>query len=197
MERAILFTGIGGQGVQLAAQILARAAVVEHRQALLFGSYGGTMRGGQTDSTLLVGDAPIAGAPIVSRAWAGLGMHPGFFPGVASKLEPGAVVCLNASLFEDALPAPAVEPPWRVYRFEATRLASELGSGQAGSLVLLGAFAGLTGLVSLDSLLVALSASLPERRREHLPLNESALRRGYEEAPRGAAPAWPDSERAA
>ena len=31
MEREILFTGIGGQGVQLAAQVLARAAVLEGR----------------------------------------------------------------------------------------------------------------------------------------------------------------------
>ena len=36
MEREILFTGIGGQGVQLAAQVLARAAIAEGRlQALL------------------------------------------------------------------------------------------------------------------------------------------------------------------
>ncbi|MEM7413397.1 MAG: 2-oxoacid:acceptor oxidoreductase family protein [Myxococcota bacterium] len=197
MERAILFTGIGGQGIQLAAQILARAAVAEGRHALLFGSYGGTMRGGPTDSTLLVADAPVTGTPIVSRAWAGLGMHPSFFPAVAAKLEPGAVVCVNASLFEDGLAEPQIEPPWRVFSVEATRLASELGAGRAGSLLLLGAFANATALVSLDALVAAMDATLPARRREHRELNEAALRRGFEVTPHAVAPAWTSSERAA
>ena len=37
-----MLSGIGGQGVQLAAQVLARAAMREGRFVLLFGSYGGT-----------------------------------------------------------------------------------------------------------------------------------------------------------
>jgi len=32
MERELLITGIGGQGVQLAAQVLARAATLEGRE---------------------------------------------------------------------------------------------------------------------------------------------------------------------
>ena len=68
IEREILFTGVGGQGVQLAAQVLARAAVLEGRHVMLLGTYGGTMRGGNTDATLVVADAPISTPPIVSRA---------------------------------------------------------------------------------------------------------------------------------
>jgi S-adenosyl methyltransferase/Pyruvate ferredoxin/flavodoxin oxidoreductase len=45
VERELLMTGIGGQGVQLAGQLLARAAVSTGRQVLMFGSYGGMMRG--------------------------------------------------------------------------------------------------------------------------------------------------------
>ena len=74
IEREVMLTGIGGQGVQLAAQVLARAAVREARQVMLFGSYGGTMRGGQTDSTLVVADGPLATPPIVSKLWAAVGL---------------------------------------------------------------------------------------------------------------------------
>ena len=56
MERELMLTGIGGQGVQLAAQVLARAATLEGREVMLFGSYGGMMRGGNTDATLVVAD---------------------------------------------------------------------------------------------------------------------------------------------
>ena len=75
MERELILTGVGGQGVQLAAQVLARAAVVEGRFVMLLGTYGGTMRGGNTDSTLVVADEPITAPPIVSRVWAVVAMH--------------------------------------------------------------------------------------------------------------------------
>ena len=57
-EYELLVTGIGGQGVQLAAQVLARAATLEGRDVMLFGIYGGTMRGGNTDGTVVVGRRP-------------------------------------------------------------------------------------------------------------------------------------------
>jgi len=42
MERELMLTGIGGQGVQLAAQVIARAATLEGRSVMFFGVYGGT-----------------------------------------------------------------------------------------------------------------------------------------------------------
>ena len=67
MERELLITGIGGQGVQLAAQVLARAATLEGREVMYLGLYGGMMRGGNTDSTVVVADAPILAPPVVSQ----------------------------------------------------------------------------------------------------------------------------------
>ena len=46
-ERELALTGIGGQGVQFAAQVMSRAAIAEGRQVMMFGSYGGMMRGGK------------------------------------------------------------------------------------------------------------------------------------------------------
>ena len=62
MERELLMTGIGGQGVQLAAQLIAKTATRFGRYAQLFGSYGGMMRGGNTDATLIIGARAGAGA---------------------------------------------------------------------------------------------------------------------------------------
>ena len=193
MEREILFTGIGGQGIQLAAQVLAQAAVAEGREAMLFGSYGGTMRGGPTDSTLVVADAPVCSPPIVSRAWSAVAMHPAYWAPVAAKLAANAVVVANASLFEE----PIRGERWRVYDVPAMQLASECGSSLAGAMVLVGAYAGLTGLVTLASLVAGLEASLPARRRQHLEQNSRALRAGFEAVPRAAERAWPEEEQAA
>ena len=43
MERELLITGIGGQGIQLVAQVLARAATLEGREVMYLGLYGGML----------------------------------------------------------------------------------------------------------------------------------------------------------
>ena len=189
MEREILLTGIGGQGVQLAAQILARAAAREDRHVMLLGTYGGTMRGGPTDSTLVVADAPIAAPPIVSRTWSALVMHHAFWEPVQRKLRSGAVVVLNASLFQGEVD----RQQQRVFEVPATQIAAELGSPLGASLVLAGAYTRLTELVKIGSLIEALRDCLPPYRRQHLETNEQALQAGFEAVPAGAAPAWTEA----
>ncbi|MEE2678500.1 MAG: 2-oxoacid:acceptor oxidoreductase family protein [Myxococcota bacterium] len=186
MERAILLTGVGGQSVQLAAQILARAATREGRHVLYLGAYGGSMRGGNTDSTVVVGDDPLDTPPIVSRAWGALAMHPAYFDAVRRKLAPSSLLLVNSSIFEDDVAGDAQH----VFDVPATELATELGNALAASLVLLGAFAGLTGIVTLESLVAAMRESVPAYRSQHLATNERALHTGFENLPRNAAPAW-------
>lgn len=186
MEREVVFTGVGGQGVQLAAQVFARAAVLEGREVMMLGTYGGTMRGGNTDSTLVVADAPISCPPIVSKTWSAVAMHHQFFEPVRAKLRPGALVVVNDGVFEGALDRES----HHVVEIPATRRATELGSPLAASMLLTGAYAAVTGFVTLESLVTAMRESVPSYRIEHLENNERALRAGYAEAPAGLVPAW-------
>ena len=186
MEREILLTGIGGQGVQLAAQVIARAAIREQRHVMSLGTYGGSMRGGNTDSTLILGAQPISSPPIVAHSWAGIGAHPRYWDGVRAKLRPGGVAVWNADLFGESGDAGAAS----ALPIPATSLATRIGAGQAAALVLVGALAGATQLVALESLIAAMEEALPPYRREHAAKNAEALRAGYDAAPRGLASAW-------
>ena len=47
-------TGIGGQGIQLAGQILARAAIAEEREVMMLGTYGGTIANPATAMAKLI-----------------------------------------------------------------------------------------------------------------------------------------------
>ena len=186
MEREVILTGVGGQGVQLAAQVLARAAILEDRHVMLLGTYGGTMRGGNTEATLVVGDAPLVAPPIVSRVWAAVVVHHQFWEPTRAKLRPGSIVCVNSSLFGGDLD----RGDWRVFEVPATEIATSLGGRLAAALVLTAAFARLTGLVGLESLQAGLRESLPPYRRQHLELNAKALQAGFDAVARIAAPAW-------
>src|SRR3954471_8764148 len=131
-ERELLLTGIGGQGVQLAAQVLARAAVLEGREVMLFGVYGGVMRGGNSDATVVVADGPVQAPPIVSHAWSALVLHPRYWDALAPRLVQEAVVLVNSSLFNE----PVEGGRFNVFEVPATEVATEkLGNPLAVSMV--------------------------------------------------------------
>ncbi len=190
MEREIAITGVGGQGIQLGAQVLARAATLEDRHVLMFGIYGGARRGGSTESTLGGGDEPISAPPIVSHVWSAVAMHHEYWESLRSKLRPGGLVLVNSTLFEGRLDREAQ----RVIDVPATELAAGVGSPLSAAMVLIGAYAAVTGLVGIDSLVRAMEQSLPPYRKQHVQTNAKALRAGFDSAPQGAAPAWKAAE---
>jgi Pyruvate/2-oxoacid:ferredoxin oxidoreductase gamma subunit len=188
MEREVLITGIGGQGVQLAAQVLARAATLEGRHVMYLGLYGGMMRGGNTDGTVVIGDTPIEAPPVVSHAWSALAMHDEFWPPLEPKLRRGGLVLVNDATFTHAVTAPVT-----VHRVRATDVAAELGNPLGGSMVMLGAYAGLTAIVGIDALVAAMRASIPPYRTQHIAANERSLRAGAGLLPPAEFRAWPGS----
>ena len=184
-ERELLLTGIGGQGVQLAAQVIARAATLEGRDVMLFGVYGGVMRGGNSDATVVVGDGPVQAPPIVSHAWSALALHPRYWGPLRARLVSDAVVVVNSSLFDEPVDLP------HVFEVPATQVATdELGNPMVVSMVATGAYVALTGLVSLESAIAAMEESLPAYRRQHAEGNACALRAGAALVEPLAAPAW-------
>ncbi len=175
MERELLITGIGGQGVQLCAQVLARAATIEGSHVMLFGVYAGAMRGMNTDATVVVGDGPLQSPPLVSHTWSAIGMHDKFWAPVARKLRDGALVLVNDATFETA-----IDPErYQVLRVPATDLATDLGSPLSGSMVMAGAYAARADVVGLDALLAGMRESIPPYRTQHIAANETALRAGH------------------
>ena len=186
MERELLLTGIGGQGIQLAAQVVARAALIEGREAQLFGSYGGMMRGGNTEATLVLSDGPVEAPPTVDHAWSAIVMHHDFSGPTVARLGAGGVALVNSTVFEGALAVDGLT----VIDVPATDLAVDLGNIMTASMVMVGTYAAVTGLTALESLIEAVAASLPSYRSKHVELNVAALRAGYHAAPPTRVPAW-------
>lgn len=175
MERELLVTGIGGQGVQLAAQVLARGATLEGSHVMLFGVYAGAMRGMNTDATVVIGDGPLLSPPLISHTWSAIAMHDKFWAPVARKLREDALVLVNDATFETEL-----DPfRYRVLRVPATDLADELGNPLGGSMVMAGAYAATSRLVGLEALVEGMRASIPPYRRQHIASNETAIRTGH------------------
>jgi Pyruvate/2-oxoacid:ferredoxin oxidoreductase gamma subunit len=190
VERELVMTGIGGQGIQLATQLLARAAIAEGREVQLFGSYGGMMRGGNTEATIVIADGPIEAPPTVGQTWSAILMHHEYVGPTLQRIRPGSVILVNTTVF-DARRADALDRTHcTVIDVPASDLAVDVGSVMTASMVMLGAYAAVTDIVALDALEDAVAAALPSYRAQHVALNVAALRAGHGSAPRGLAAAW-------
>jgi len=186
MERELVLTGIGGQGIQLAAQVLARAAIAEGRSVQMFGSYGGMMRGGNTEATVVVAEGAIEAPPTIADTWSAVFMHHDFSEPTRAKLRSGSLVLVNTTVVEGSFDT----DEYRVVEVPATDLAVDLGNIMTASMVMLGAYVAATDIVQLDALDAAVAASLPSYRAQHVERNVAAIRAGFEVAPRALAPAW-------
>ncbi|MSO38297.1 MAG: hypothetical protein EXQ69_08620 [Acidimicrobiia bacterium] len=176
METEVLLTGIGGQGVQLCAAVLARAATIEDRYVMLFGVYAGAMRGMNTDATVVIGDAALQSPPLISHASAAVGMHDKFWEPVNRKLRPGSLLCVNDATFETPLDSDL----HRVLRVPATDIATDMGMPMAASMVMAGAFGAVSELVTVESLIAAMRDSIPSYRVQHIEGNELAIAAGHQ-----------------
>lgn len=177
-ERAVLLTGIGGQGVQLAARVLAEAAIVDGLEVQLFASYGGMMRGGNTDASVVISEEPIDAPPVVARAWAVLGIHSAHLDDPLTRLRDDGVLLLNTTIC-----APDDHgTPDGVTRLElaCSQVAQEQGNPMAGALVAVGALARHSGVVSVDSLTAGIDRALPSYRRQHVASSVAAVEAGAE-----------------
>ena len=191
MEREILLSGIGGQGVQLAAKSLATAAMREGRRVLMFGTYGGVMRGGDTDATVVIGDTSLLTPPVIDHAWAVLAMHHKSWDALAAKLRPEGFLLTDSNVFQAS---PDHGGP--LLAIPAIAMATQAGMPQAGSMVALGAFAAATGIVALDTLLAVAEDVLPPYRRQFAEANRKALALGHGAVSAELCSAWPAMEAA-
>ncbi len=178
MEREILFTGIGGQGIQLAARTLAQAAMTEGRRVQLFASYGGMMRGGNSDSFLAISDGPIGLPPVLGSAWAAVVMHHEHAGDVWPKLTPGALAVVNSSVVDEA--SRPDDPAVDVVEIPALDIAAGLDAPIAACFVLVGALVARTEIVGRDALLDSAASVLPSYRSDAAAANRDALAAGLE-----------------
>ncbi len=144
------------------------------------------MRGMNTDGTVVVGDEPIHSPPLLSRSWSAIAMHDRYWAPVAPKIRAGGAVVVNDATFATDL----TDLNARAYRVRASELAAEVGNELSGSMVILGAYVGLTGLVTLEALHAGMRQSVPAYRRQHIEINERALTAGFEAVDPLAVPAW-------
>lgn len=174
MEHEIFISGIGGQGIQLVAKMLAVAATAENRHVMLNGVYGGEMRGGKSLATVVVGSERLRALPVTASAGAAVVLHNNFWSAPSERLRPDALIVADSEIagqLHCSAGQTLVEIP-------ATQLARDIGNPLVTGMVLMSAFNAITGLVDAASLHEAMTSIVPPYRAQHVAANARALEEG-------------------
>lgn len=168
-----LISGFGGQGVISMGLTLTQAAMAEGKYVTYLPSYGAEVRGGTANCTVAVSDEEIA-SPIASSPDFVIAMNQPSLARFQNQIKSGGSLFLNASLIQSDTSRDDIE----VVRVSADAIAKELGSARSANMVMLGAFIGVSGIVSLDGIMEGLSSTL-KNKHKLIAVNEKAITAGF------------------
>ena len=173
MQKDVIFSGFGGQGILLIGKILADVGMSEGRYVTWFPSYGPEMRGGTAYCQVIISDDPIA-SPVVSNPAVAVVMNRPSMEKFGPKVKEGGLLLINSSLVPDETDRTDIE----VVRVPANQLALEAGNTRASNMVILGALARCFDLVSKDGIKVKIEEEF-RSKSQFISSNLAAFEAGF------------------
>ena len=155
--------GRGGQGVVTAAELLALAAFLEGRHAQAFPSFGSERTGAPVVAFCRIDDREIRVREPIMAPDGLIVQDPTLLHqvDVFGGMRPGGCILINTGRSLAALGVAELAADFTLLTVPASEIAREHVGRPMPNAALLGAFAALTGLVSLESVTAAISARFP------------------------------------
>lgn len=166
----IMIAGFGGQGVMLIGQMIAYAGMLEDKEVTWMPSYGPEMRGGTANCTVIVSDKKIA-SPVITEATAVVAMNGPSLEKFQALLAPGQHLFVNSSLIKEKPGREDVQ----VHLVDCNELAASIGNDKTANMIMLGAIARVTGVVSVAAVEQVMENMFTGGKAKLLPLNKQAL----------------------
>ncbi len=174
---SIRVAGSGGQGAVLSGIILANAAVLyedrhatqkDRKFAIQTQSYGPEVRGTVSKSDVRISDKQIT-YPYVKTPDYFIVLSEQAFQQQLNDIGPKTIIILDRDLVKS-------RPKSEYYEIPAHSIARELGKPVVANIIMLGAWCGLTKVISWEALEKAILEAVPKGSEA---LNMDAMQRGY------------------
>jgi len=146
--------------------------MLENREVTWFPSYGGEIRGGTANCTVIISDELIA-SPIVKNPDILIVMNDQSLMKFQPRLKQMGILLYDSSLIK----SPDLRSDVEVIGVPATEISSAIGNTRSANMVLLGAFVAKTKLLKEESAFEALGSSL-DQRRNSIEINKKAIEEG-------------------
>jgi len=157
----IRISGLGGQGVVLAGEILGRAAVYDGKHAVQTQSYGAEARGSAARSEVIISDQKV-GFPKVRKCDVLVAMSQSALDKHLKDLKEEGTLLVDADIVKKI---PKIEA--EIFAIPATKIAeTELKSRIYANAVMLGALTQIANLVTKKAAEKAIIRSVPDETKE-------------------------------
>jgi 2-oxoglutarate ferredoxin oxidoreductase subunit gamma len=169
------FSGFGGQGVLMMGYLLALAAMHEGKNVTYLPAYGAEVRGGTANCTVVVSDNEIA-SPVASSPDLVVAMNNPSVLKYENMVRPGGFLFINSSLVHQRPTRTDIQ----VIDLPASEIAHELGSDRAANVVMMGAVAAKTKIISLEALKAAVAEIFAGKKQALIDMNQKGVEVGAE-----------------
>jgi 2-oxoglutarate ferredoxin oxidoreductase subunit gamma len=171
----VIMAGFGGQGILMIGTLLSIAAMEEGKSVTFFPAYGVEMRGGTANCTVVISDEEI-GSPAVGHPESCVIMNGPSLEKYLPFVQRGGNLILNRSLVD---PERVTRSDLSVLSIPANEIAREkVKTSQLASMVALGAYIAVTGVVRMHTLFDCLPKVVSKKYERFIPLNVNALKEG-------------------
>ncbi len=171
----IIIAGFGGQGVLSMGKILAYAGLLEGKEVSWMPSYGPEQRGGTANVTVIISDKRIS-SPVLNEYDIVVVLNQPSMDKFESKVKKGGILIYDGY----GIHKPITRTDIDIYRIDAMDAASELSMEKTFNMIILGGVLKVVPVVQVQSVILGLKETLPERHHKLIPANEAALEKGME-----------------
>jgi 2-oxoglutarate ferredoxin oxidoreductase subunit gamma len=168
----VRISGLGGQGVVLAGQILGRAAVYDGKNVVQTQSYGAEARGSAAKSEIIISDGKI-GFPVVRKCDILIAMNQEALDRQFKDLKKDGVLILDGT-YLNKIPRTKA----KIFKIPATEIAEKtFGAKIYANMFMLGALTKITNIVSGKAIERAIEDTVGEKASD---TNRQAYKKGQE-----------------
>lgn len=177
--KQIRIHGRGGQGVVTAAELIAIAAFTDGKQAQAFPSFGVERTGAPIESFARLDNKPIRIREHIYEPNVIIILDSSLLDSVdvAKGCDKNTLVIINTSKDKKLLGLDI--PKKNIYPIDATKIALEIIGKNIANTVILGAFAKVTKLISLNGLKKAIKQKFKDKGKDIIAKNIKAVERAY------------------
>lgn len=150
----VILAGAGGQGLILSSMVLGEGAVREGKNVVQTQSYGISARGGLSIAELIIDTDEIIFQQVM-RPDVVLALTDKAMERFGSLADKGALIFYDSTYIGE-------RKGENLWGFPFTRMAASLGQGAAANLIALGAIVAVAGIITMDSLIWAVSRTFPK-----------------------------------
>jgi 2-oxoglutarate ferredoxin oxidoreductase subunit gamma len=168
-----VFSGFGGQGVLMMGYILALSAMRDGMQVTYLPAYGAEVRGGTANCTVSISDEEIA-SPVASFPDYVVALNKPSLIRYEGQLKTKGTLLLNSDLIDIDPTRKDIE----IFKVPANTLAKSLKSERTVNMIMLGALAAATNIISIDSLMSGLTEIIKAKSARQMETNRKGLELG-------------------